>query len=954
MSTSSRNNLLTYLHAVVGSWRKDSRDDAELLTRFTQMRDEQAFTTLVWRYSALVWRTCRSVLGEGPDTEDAFQTTFLLLARKANQLRSTTLPGWLYKVARRTALNTRTVVCRRQDLERRLEAMPRSATDGDAAKDELYAALQEELASLPERQRVPLVLRYLEGKTLEEVARILGCARTTLVRRLAKGEETLRARLSRRGLTVATASLGALLAETAHAAVPARLLGKVVQAALASTPEGSKLLSLTVAVAASLLVGLGLIAAPWQAPTAKPDASSGRDEPSVVRKDAPAGQPNRADIRGRVLSPDGRPVPNAQVTALAHRLFMPGEQTLHDRALAVAKTDAAGHFRLTVATDFPTWYPERRIALVVNAPGQAIHTVQLPLPNGDIRGHDPETVEVRLSRTSTIRGRLIDLKGKPAQGVPLRVARLGSAAFDPIAAGRSNDELLGWPGQVTTDADGRFELTRIGQTQMVMLRVEDERFAPHVLQLKPGETEVSAELEPARWIQGRVLAEGANQPLVNVRLSVYAPVQQGPVVHTVADDQIARIRSMDTFDTRTDAEGRFRVRVFPKRPYTVEFHPPGGSSYLAIRRMETPRTLGLSGDFILPRGVVVQGRLIEEGTATPVAGGSLLWDAPAAVTEPQFNPSVIIRAFGMTRADETGQFTLTVPRGPVRFVAFGPTQEYIARPCSFWGHSFKEKRPYWYLTPPPLDLTSGYCHAETFLERPPAQGAAHVTLSMRKGRTIRGEVVGADGQPVPRAVLLCSGRVSPMLNIQAQPLVVEHGRFLLPGCEEGRVYTVLVVDTKRGQGAVAQVHCPGAPDHSPRIRLEPCGTARVRVETNDNLPPLSSPYLFPPLRGFRDQFPSLYVRLPKSNLIGKPPRGPVPADLIEDYGIDPIYMHDNRRLGPDGEVTLPCLIPGAEYILAWQFQRGGYSPSHSRVFQVKPGEDRTLPTIVPGLPRDDR
>jgi RNA polymerase sigma factor (sigma-70 family) len=948
VSTSSHNHLLNHLRAVVGAWRKDPRDDAELLAGFAQTRDEDAFTALVWRYGGLVWRTCRSILGEGPDAEDAFQTTFLVLARKAGRLRSTTLPGWLHRVARQTAINTRTAAGRRQNLERRLEALPRLNTEGDAGKAELYAVLQEELASLPERQRVPLVLRYLEGKTLEEITRILGCARTTLVRRLAKGEEALRGRLSRRGLTVATASLGALLAETANAAVPARLLGKVVQAALASTPEGPTLLSLMTAVAATLLIGLGLVAAPWQAPTAKSDAH----EPAVVRKDAPAVQANRADIRGRVLSPNGQPVPNAQVTALAHRLFMPGEQTLHDQALAVAKTDTDGHFRLTVATDFPTWYPQRRIALVVNAPAQVIHTVQLPLPNHD--GLEAP-IEVRLSRASTIRGRLLDLNGKPAQRVTLRVARLGSAAFDPVAAGRSNDELPGWPGLLSTDAEGRFELTGIGQAQLVMLRVEDERFAPHVLQLKPGETEVSAELEPARWIQGRVLAEGAKQPLADVRLSVYAPVQQGPVVHTVADDQIARIRSMDTFDTRTDAEGRFRVRVFPRLPYTVEFHPPAGNPYLAIRKMETPRTVGLLGDVVLPRGVVVQGRLIEEGTATFVAGGSLLWDAPAAASDPRYPPSMIVRAIGVTRADETGRFRLTVPRGPVRLVAFGPTQEYIARQCSLWGHSLKENQPHWYMKPPSAELPGGYCHAEVFLNRSSDEGAARLTLTMRKGRTLRGEVIGADSQPVQRAVLLCGGRVSPMLNVQAQPLIVEHGRFFLPGCEEGQVYTVMVLDTRAGQGAVAQVSCPGDADHPPRIRLQPCGTARVQVETDEHLTPLDSPYLFQPMpSNYRNQFPYLLVRLPKAHPIGKPPKGPVPADLIEDYGIDAVYMRENRRLGPDGEVTLPCLIPGAEYILAWQFQRGGYSPSHSRVFQVKPGEARTLPTIVPGLPREDR
>src|SRR5262249_22631128 len=142
MSADNRNSLMNYLRAMVGAWREDRRDDAELLTHFGQTRDDRAFTTLVWRYGGVVWRTCRSVLGEGPDAEDAFQTVFLILARKSGQLRSATLPGWLHQVAQRTALKTRAGVCRRQDLERRLEALPRPTAEGDAGKAELYAALQ--------------------------------------------------------------------------------------------------------------------------------------------------------------------------------------------------------------------------------------------------------------------------------------------------------------------------------------------------------------------------------------------------------------------------------------------------------------------------------------------------------------------------------------------------------------------------------------------------------------------------------------------------------------------------------------------------------------------------------------------------------------------------------------------------------------------------------------------
>src|SRR5262249_30171234 len=100
----SSHNLLHYLRMAVGAYREDARTDAELLARFAETRDEVAFAALVWRHGALVWGTCRRILGNTPDAEDAFQTTFLDLARQADCSSVKSLAGWLHQVARRIAL----------------------------------------------------------------------------------------------------------------------------------------------------------------------------------------------------------------------------------------------------------------------------------------------------------------------------------------------------------------------------------------------------------------------------------------------------------------------------------------------------------------------------------------------------------------------------------------------------------------------------------------------------------------------------------------------------------------------------------------------------------------------------------------------------------------------------------------------------------------------------------
>src|SRR5262249_32657133 len=159
--------VLTRLRAIFTVLRDDPRGDEELLRRFAEEHDEDAFSVVVGRHAPMVWRTCCRVLGEGPDAEDAFQVAFLTLARWVKRPRHGSLAGGLFQVARRAALNVHAAVERRRKLERQraVEAEPHRGEDVDRA--ETYRLLDEELAQLPEKLRVPLVLRYLEGKTLE-------------------------------------------------------------------------------------------------------------------------------------------------------------------------------------------------------------------------------------------------------------------------------------------------------------------------------------------------------------------------------------------------------------------------------------------------------------------------------------------------------------------------------------------------------------------------------------------------------------------------------------------------------------------------------------------------------------------------------------------------------------------------------------------------------------------
>jgi RNA polymerase sigma-70 factor (ECF subfamily) len=156
-----------------------------------------------------------------------------VLVHKARSLGRPELLGpWLHGVAHRTAARARQAA-RRRAREREAAAMP----DGDPAAEvvwrELRQVLDEELGRLARKYREPLVLFYLQGKTTEEVARLLGCPKGTVLSRLARGRDRLRDRLARRGAALAVCALALILVEkAARAAVPAALAEGAIKAAV--------------------------------------------------------------------------------------------------------------------------------------------------------------------------------------------------------------------------------------------------------------------------------------------------------------------------------------------------------------------------------------------------------------------------------------------------------------------------------------------------------------------------------------------------------------------------------------------------------------------------------------------------------------------------------------------------------------------------------------------------
>jgi RNA polymerase sigma factor (sigma-70 family) len=211
--------------------------DADLLTRFVRTGDELAFTELVERHGPMVLGVCRRALGCHHDAEDAFQATFLILARKASTIRSPEcLASWLYGVAHRTATKMREQRRRQQEAEGQAGGEPTAtAAPLGLAWREVQQALDEEITQLDEKYRAPLVLCYLEGKSHEEAAHTLGRPLGSISWLLNRALGELRERLGNRGMTLMGGMPLLMLALQGPIPVPGALIAGTLRALAAGT-----------------------------------------------------------------------------------------------------------------------------------------------------------------------------------------------------------------------------------------------------------------------------------------------------------------------------------------------------------------------------------------------------------------------------------------------------------------------------------------------------------------------------------------------------------------------------------------------------------------------------------------------------------------------------------------------------------------------------------------------
>jgi RNA polymerase sigma factor (sigma-70 family) len=781
MATTQANAVLRHIRDLAATETAGLLTDRELLARFAATREEAAFEVLVRRHGPLVLGVCRRVLHNWHDAEDALQATFLALARRAASAgRRAALGTWLYQVAYHAALKARKQSAVRRPPLDTAAAPPRPDPLAELTGRELLSVLDEELHRLPERLRAPLVLCYLEGQSRDEAARALGWSLGTLKRRLEHGRAALRSRIAGRGI-----SLAALLAVGAGgAAVTSALAVATARLAVAGSgaglPEGVALLAhhalrmmaagrrrlVCLAVMVAMLAA-GTVFLAYRAPAEEVEPPTTAEAPmpvADVRPAAPAAETKEMTVSGRVLGPDGQPLADARVMVWArHGLVMHSGEwwaSFRNEVLGQVKSDSDGRYRLTVPRTDPN-FNMRSVRVVVTAPGHGLAWKAL---NPDA----PEVeADLRLVPVQRVSGHLTGLQGEDAAGVTVHVARIKRK---PEKGERDDDTVLrptdDRPLTATTDARGNFVFTEFGPDVALDLEVLDPRYERKTdWQVNTGDKKAGENLQlllgPGRYVEGRVTYQDTGKPVPHARLLLSSPV----------------------IESKTDAEGRFKIPLynpreqepfggFITRDVSISATPPPGEPYLgAGAGADFPKgVVRREVNLALPRGALIRGKVTEAGSGKPVAGARVACNAG-------YDSSVA--------SGPDGSFQIGVAPGGVRLIVAHPSGEYVPVIVGSAGGVGDKAVG-----------DAAYHHAILDVDVKKDERVKEVNVTLRRGLTVQGRLVGPDDKPIASAVMFVS-RHRPRFENTMHPALVREGRFEVRGLDPDKTYRLLFLEHPR-------------------------------------------------------------------------------------------------------------------------------------------------------------
>ena len=871
MASAALGTAFRHLRDLFGAGSVVGLGDGQLLARYSDSKDEVAFEALVGRHGPMVLATCRAVLKNEHDVEDAFQATFLVLAKKAHSIRGgEALGGWLHRVAYRASVQASVEARKRRRKEAEASAMaPLDASrPGPGTDHDLRPILHEEIDRLPESHRLPVVLCDLEGLTYEQAAEQLRWTVPTLRCRLAKARQRLKGRLTRRGVT-ALAVGASLVPKGASASVPAALIRSTVLAATGgSASAGAALLAhtllrgmlmtqikiaTTAALAALALASAGLIAAGAGRPEDPKPAMKSKAEPKaapVAREEPVARKPmEMVEVKGRVVAPDGKPVAGAAVRgAYVDREAKPFPS-------ATSGPDGRFTIRLPKPIDAgggSPGYMARFPWLLASAPGFGLGWAERVL-----RADRPAEEVVTLTEDGTpIEGRIIDLEGRAVADAKVKVQNVWFEAKGDLSAwiAKARNGAAGnlWQGlenlsldqvlaiEAKTGPDGRFKLDGIGRdriadlivsgpgvatTQVIAFcRDEPEIRGSNKQMMRPMPFIVQAPrfqlaLTPSKRVEGVARDKDSGRPIAGLQ------------INAAVFDPSSMIWAQG-IEAKTDAEGRYRLDGLPvASAYRLFFSPGPGLPYTKgtlKAPADSPGLEPVAFDFTLKPGVLVRGTVTDKATGRPVRGYANYYafaDNPNVDQYPGFRSSYNSQAH-FSKEDGTFELVALPGKGLIGVRAEEERHKGAVGDDKVPGYDAKRKT---YTNTLPHWCNLGNYHIIAPVDLDTKAGPATLELQADPGKSVAVEVVDPDGRPLGGTTVKGKSEL-----FQSSEFPEESAGFEVHALDPMKPRRIVVLH--EGRKLIGSALLKGDEARPVTVRLVPWGTVAGRIVDDEGRP----------------------------------------------------------------------------------------------------------------------
>lgn len=710
-----------------------------------------------------------------------------------------------------------------------------------------------------------------------------------------------------------------LIVSLAHSALPQHKAAEAISASPAAVSRPAEPSLSRSAEAASSKVA--------QTITGGPVIGEPRDDrfpwPFALRLD----RGNPLSVEGRVLNSAGKPLDKANVAITAD---VPNSAYTRIGPLALGQTvtDISGRYRLSVPSIPP--YQCWKLSVISRRNGYGI-TIQ-KLDAGVLR----QQVTFVLQEERPVYCRVVDDQGRPAAGVQFsmpwgfteywsetrytwhNISFIAYPFVQPVAA---------WVPPVTSDAEGRFVFHGIPRSAApevgFSLNVDDPRFAPQTcrVDVPHDDSEVILKLSPSSLVEGTVICADTKAPMAGAWLRV-AVVQWA----TRGDQQEFGV------ETRTDREGKFRVRCPRGKFLEVYVFPPAGVPY----PMWVSRPEPWPGDakehratIEVPRGLLVRGQVLEAGSGAPVAGAAVEYVPITSGGVDSPSRGVYWAAEGrpiVTTDDGAFAFGVLPLRG--HLLVKSPTPDFIGQVTSLNKLRGEEHHggPNWY-------------SVEGVAVIAPKRGSEEirVTIPLRRGVTIRRRVVDPQGRDANKAFLITefNTRIHALFNqcsFWMRP--VRDGSFELPGCDPNEPRRVFFLDREHQWGATIMLDPKNAQQEQPAIQLQPCASATVRLLNAAGQPRVNE-LVWGGKRAPLAEMLLAAIEV-QEDRHGMPRRPHLCWSMISDLDEQ---RYARLTTDAEGRVTFPTLIPGATHVLS--IDRYGPEPQE-KSFTVEGGQNLNL------------